>query len=49
MYKDRRVSVVVPAFNEERLIGVTLDTMPDYVDHIIVVNDCSTDDTCSMI
>ena len=49
LYRDRVVSVVVPAFNEEKLIGVTLDTMPEYVDHIIVVNDGSTDNTRSIV
>src|SRR5512138_3547821 len=45
MYKDLRVAVVVPAHNEERLIGRTVGTMPDFVDHVIVVDDASTDDT----
>ena len=49
MYKDQKISVVVPAYNEEKLIGVTLETMPEYLDHIIVVNDCSTDNTCNII
>lgn len=45
MYKDLRVAVVVPAHNEERLIGRTVRTMPDFVDHVIVVDDASTDET----
>lgn len=45
MYKDLRVAVVVPAHNEERLIGRTVGTMPDFVDHVIVVDDASTDET----
>jgi glycosyltransferase involved in cell wall biosynthesis len=45
MYKDLRVAVVVPAHNEERLIGGTVGTMPDFVDHVIVVDDASTDET----
>jgi glycosyltransferase involved in cell wall biosynthesis len=39
------VGVVVPAYNEERQIGKVLETMPDFVDHIIVVDDRSTDAT----
>ena len=31
MYKDQSV-VVVPAFNEEKLVGRVIDTMPDFVD-----------------
>lgn len=45
MYKDRKIHVVVPAHNEEKLIGKTISTMPDYVDRIIVVDDCSKDAT----
>ncbi len=45
MYRQRRVAVVVPAFNEEDAIGTTIATMPALVDHVIVVDDASTDDT----
>jgi glycosyltransferase involved in cell wall biosynthesis len=39
------VGVVVPAYNEERQIDKVLETMPDFVDHIVVVDDHSTDKT----
>ncbi|MBX6357098.1 MAG: glycosyltransferase family 2 protein [Micromonosporaceae bacterium] len=45
MYKGRRIAAVVPAYNESKLIVTTITTMPDFVDLIVVVNDCSTDDT----
>ncbi|WP_248516887.1 glycosyltransferase family 2 protein [Salinarchaeum laminariae] len=45
MYRDHTVGVVVPAYNEEGLIGDVIRTMPGYVDRIYVVDDCSTDDT----
>ncbi|KAB2808188.1 glycosyltransferase family 2 protein [Pimelobacter simplex] len=45
MYKGMRVGVVVPAYNEEKLIGKTLSTMPELVDRIFVIDDCSTDAT----
>ena len=49
MYRDLRVAVVVPAHNEERLIGKVVTTLPDYVDHIIVADDASTDGTAQAV
>jgi glycosyltransferase involved in cell wall biosynthesis len=49
MYKDLSIGVVVPAYNEEALIGITLSGIPEYIDHIYVVNDGSTDDTLNVI
>lgn len=45
MYKGKRIAVVVPAFNEEKLIGDSIKKVPAYVDSIIVVDDCSSDNT----
>ncbi len=45
MYRQLSVAVVVPAFNEERAIELAISTVPTYVDHIIVVDDASADDT----
>jgi glycosyltransferase involved in cell wall biosynthesis len=49
MYRDRSVAVVVPAYNEEKLIGHVIETMPDFVDWIVVVDDCSTDRTPTQV
>jgi dolichol-phosphate mannosyltransferase len=40
-----RISVVVPAYNEGRLITRTLRSIPAYVGHVVVVDDASLDDT----
>jgi glycosyltransferase involved in cell wall biosynthesis len=45
MYAGKTVAVVVPAHNEEKLIGQVLETMPAFVDLIVVVDDASTDQT----
>jgi glycosyltransferase involved in cell wall biosynthesis len=49
MFEGRRVYVVIPAYNEERLIGRVLDTMPDFVDRMIAVDDSSTDETARVL
>ena len=49
MYRGKSIAIVVPAYNEEMLIGRTLETMPDYVDRIFVVNDGSTDATATVV
>lgn len=41
--------MVVPAYNEERLIGCTLDTIPDFVERIVVVDDASSDATVERV
>jgi glycosyltransferase involved in cell wall biosynthesis len=45
MYRGLSVAVVIPAYNEEDKIGRTVCSVPPFVDHILVVDDCSTDRT----
>ena len=49
MYREKTIGVVVPAYKEELLISRTVTTMPDFVDHIIVVDDCSPDRTSEIV
>lgn len=49
MYRDHTVAVVVPAHNEERLIGAVIKTMPEFVDRLIIVDDASTDRTSDAV
>jgi glycosyltransferase involved in cell wall biosynthesis len=49
MVDGKRVAVVVPAHNEQELIATTLAGIPEFVDHVIVVDDHSTDDTTSIV
>jgi glycosyltransferase involved in cell wall biosynthesis len=45
VYRDLRIAVVIPAYNERRKIAGTVATIPALVDHILVIDDASADDT----
>ena len=45
MYKDLRITVIIPCLNEEQGIEEVLRRMPGYVDEVIVVDNGSTDQT----
>jgi glycosyltransferase involved in cell wall biosynthesis len=49
MYKGKKIGVVIPAHNEETQIQRVIETMPDFVDQIIIVDDNSTDKTVAVI
>lgn len=49
MFQEHRVSVVIPAHNEELLIERVVTGIPSFVDHIIVVDDTSTDGTAEKL
>lgn len=49
MLNNKTIAVVVPAYNEEKQIGRVIETMPDFVDRIIIVDDQSTDKTVDVV
>ncbi len=49
MYRGKTVGVVVPCHNEETQIGTVIETMPDYVDRMFIVDDVSTDATAEVV
>jgi glycosyltransferase involved in cell wall biosynthesis len=48
MYKNLRITVVIPCLNEEKGIVEVLARMPDFVDEMIVVDNNSTDRTAEL-
>lgn len=49
MYAEKSIAVVVPAYNEERLIEGTLRAIPAFIDKIIVIDDASNDKTLDIV
>ncbi|TYL37227.1 glycosyltransferase family 2 protein [Natronococcus pandeyae] len=49
MYREHTIGVVVPAYNEEGFIGEVIETMPEYVDRMYIIDDRSTDGTWAEI
>lgn len=49
MYKNKKIGIVVPSYNEETQIGIVIDTMPEFVDKIIIVDDKSNDRTVETV
>lgn len=49
MYKGKKIAVVVPAYNEEKFIAQTIESVPSFVDKIYAVNDASTDRTLEIM
>ena len=45
MYRGKTIAAIIPAYNEEKLIGKVIETMPAFVDAIVVVDDASRDRT----
>lgn len=49
MFRDKTIGIVVPCYNVSELIDKVINTLPEFADYIICIDDCSTDDTLERI
>jgi glycosyltransferase involved in cell wall biosynthesis len=49
MYKGKLISVVIPCFNEEKQITGVINSIPDIIDKIVVIDDKSRDKTVDVL
>lgn len=49
MLNNKTIAVVIPAYNEASQIELVLDSIPDFVDRIVVINDGSKDETSARV
>ena len=49
MYRSKKIALVIPAYKEEKLIKPTLESVPDLIDKIYVVDDKSPDNQNQVI
>lgn len=49
MYKGKKIALVIPAYNEQKLIKPTLEHVPKTIDKVYVVDDHSTDNMPSVV
>ena len=49
LIREAKIAAVVPAYNEEKNIAKVINTMPDFVDHIVIIDDFSSDKTIEAV
>lgn len=48
MFNGKKVSAVIPCFNEAQALPIVLGGMPEYITEVIVVDNCSTDNSAEI-
>lgn len=49
MYREKKIALVIPAYNEAKLIKPTLEAVPELIDRVYVVDDKSPDNQNAVI
>ena len=48
MYRNKKISVVIPCYNEEIGLEKTYKLIPKFIDEVLVVDNLSTDKTAKV-
>ena len=49
MKNQKHIAVVIPCYNVQQHLAGVVASLPDFIDHIFLVNDCSTDNTATLM
>jgi glycosyltransferase involved in cell wall biosynthesis/ActR/RegA family two-component response regulator len=49
IYRENNICVIIPVHNNEKLIGPILESIPDYIFRVYVIDDASTDKTPEIV
>ena len=49
MLQEKLIVVIIPAYNEDYNISKVIETMPEFVDRILIINDGSQDETSNQV
>ncbi|MBN1183045.1 MAG: glycosyltransferase family 2 protein [Bacteroidales bacterium] len=49
MFNNKSVCIVIPCYNEESQIAKVVNTMPDFVDKMVIIDDVSKDKTVEVV
>jgi glycosyltransferase involved in cell wall biosynthesis len=49
MYQNKQIAVILPSYNEAQNIASVISAIPSFVDHIVVVDDASKDNTAEVV
>ena len=44
-----KIDIVIPCYNESKQISNVIETMPEFVDYLVIIDDASTDNTLEII
>ena len=49
MYKDFSMTLAIPAYSAQESMANAISNLPEWIDEIIIIDDCSFDGTCQLV